>query len=140
VASLHFKKYFMCNRKKQTLKMIPTFLVVALLIISGGLKISGLHPMLLHFVQLGIDDYLPVLGGAEIFFALLFLFPATSKLGLLLLTAYFGGAIAIEIPYHMMAGPGVPLVLIWIAAFVREPMFFIGSKRKAASSQVTLAA
>jgi len=55
MASLHSKTNFMCNRKKQTLKMLPTFLIVALLIISGGLKISGLHPMILHFVQLGID-------------------------------------------------------------------------------------
>jgi len=108
--------------------MIPTFLMVALLVVSGCLKISGHHPMLLHFVQLGLDGQLPVLGSAEIAFALLFLFPATSKLGLLLLTAYFGGAIAIEIPYHMMAGPTVPLVLIWIAAFIRQRSVFIEIK------------
>jgi len=116
--------------------MIPTFLVVALLIISGGLKLSGLHPMLLHFVQLGIDGQLPLLGSAEILFALLFLFPLTSRLGLLLVTAYFGGAIAIEIPYHMVAGPLVPLVLIWIAAFVRQRSFFMDAKRKIAREQV----
>ena len=108
--------------------MIPTFLIVALLIISGGLKITKFHPMLLHFVELGIDGQLPLLGIAEIIFALLFLFPATSKFGLLLLTAYFGGAMAIEIPYRMMAGPAVPLALIWIAAFVRQPSFFIERK------------
>jgi DoxX-like family len=129
----------MPNRKKQIVKMIPTFLVVALLIISGFLKISRLHPMLLHFVQLGIDDYLPVLGSAEILFALLFLFPSTGKLGLLLLTGYFGGAIAVEIPYHMVAGPGIPLVLIWIAGFVRQPLFFIESKKKVALSQAAFA-
>ena len=52
--------------------MIPTFLIVALLAISGFLKISGHHPMILHFVQLGIDGWLPVLGSAEILFALLY--------------------------------------------------------------------
>jgi hypothetical protein len=125
----------MCNRKKQTLKMIPTFLIVALLAISGFLKISGHHPMILHFVQLGIDGWLPALGNAEILFALLYLFPATSRLGLLLLTAYFGGAMAIEIPYHMMAGPAVPLVLIWIAAFIRQRSIFIKTKQDGATAQ-----
>jgi len=115
--------------------MIPTFLMVALLVVSGCLKISGHHPMLLHFVQLGLDGQLPILGSAEILFGLLFLFPATSKLGLLLLTAYFGGAIAIEIPYHMMAGPAVPLILIWIAAFLRQRSVFIEIKRNNSPQQ-----
>jgi hypothetical protein len=125
----------MCNRKKHNLKMIPTFLIVALLTISGFLKISGHHPMILHFVQLGIDGWLPALGGAEILFALLFLFPATSRLGLLLLSAYLGGAMAIEIPYHMMAGPAVPLVLIWIAAFIRQRSLFMKTRQDSAMSQ-----
>ena len=43
----------MCNRKKQNLKMIPTFLMVALLVVSGFLKITGHHPMILHFVTTG---------------------------------------------------------------------------------------
>ena len=108
--------------------MLPTFFIVPLLIISGGLKIIGLHPMLLHFVQLGIDGFLPLLGSAEILFALLFLVPTTSKVGLLLLTAYFSAAIGIEVPYHMVAGPVVPLFLIWVAAFVRQPSLFVESK------------
>lgn len=114
--------------------MIPTFLIVALLAISGILKISGHHPMILHFVQLGIDGWLPLLGSAEIIFALLYLFPVTNQLGLLLLTAYFGGAIAIEIPYHMIAGPAVPLVLTWIAAFIRQRSLFIKTKQEGATS------
>ena len=53
--------------------MLPSFLVVSLLIISGGLKISGYHPMRLHFVELGVDDYLSFLGAAEIVFGLILL-------------------------------------------------------------------
>lgn len=113
--------------------MIPTIIIVSLLIISGGLKLSPYHPMLLHFVQLGMDNYLPLLGIAEISFALLFLFPITGKLGLLLLTAYFGGAIAIEIPYQMAAGPALPLILVWVAAFVRQPSQFFEKRRSIVS-------
>ena len=110
--------------------MLPSFLAVSFLIISGGLKISGYHPMRLHFVELGVDDYLSVLGLAEIFFGLLFLNPSTKRLGLLLLTAYFGGAIAMEIPYGMAAGPAIFLVFIWIAAFVRQRGIFFELERK----------
>jgi hypothetical protein len=117
--------------------MIPTFLIVAVLIVSGGLKIIGLHPKLLHFIELGIDGLLPILGSAEILFSLLFLFPSTSKIGFLLLTAYFGGAIAMEVPYHMMAGPTVPLVLIWIAAFIRQRSFFVDANRKISREAMT---
>ena len=128
----------MCNRKKKNLKLIPTFLVVALLIISGVLKLSGYHPMLLHFVQLGIDGLLPILGSAEILFALLFLFPSTSKIGLFLLTAYFGGAMSIELPYHMMAGPAISLMLIWIAGFIRQRSFFIEAERNKVTGQPSI--
>src|SRR5688572_22760447 len=115
----------MCNRKKRSLKMLPAFIVVSFLIISGMLKISGYHPMLLHFVELRVDDYLGLLGAAEIVFSLLFLFPATTRLGLLLLTAYFGGAIAMEIPYHMALGPAIPLMLVWISTFINQPGGFV---------------
>ena len=128
----------MCNRKKQNLKLIPTFLVVALLIISSVLKLSGYHPMLLHFVQLGIDGLLPILGSAEILFALLFLFPSTSKIGLFLLTAYFGGAMSIELPYHMMAGPAISLMLIWIAGFIRQRSLFIEAERNNVTGQPSI--
>jgi len=118
----------MCNRKKQTLKMAPTFLVTSAIILSGALKISGYHPMLLHFVEMGLYNYLTLFGALEIIFAFLFLFPQTARAGLLLLTAYFGGAMAVEIPYGMIAAPAIPLVLVWVAAFIREPAVFIQGK------------
>ena len=118
----------MCNRKKQSLKMIPAFLVSVIIIISGVLKISGHHPLLPHFAEMGFAGYVPLFGGLEIVFALLFLFPKTVNLGLLLLTAYFGGAMAVEIPYGMMAAPALPLALVWMAAWVRYPTLFVQRK------------
>ena len=118
----------MCNRKKQSLKMIPAFLVSVIIIISGVLKISGHHPLLPHFAEMGFAGYVPLFGGLEIVFALLFLFPKTVNLGLLLLTAYFGGAMAVEIPYGMLAAPALPLALVWMAAWVRYPNLFVQRK------------
>ena len=109
--------------------MIPTFFVIVILMISGLLKITGYHPMLPHFTEMGLHPYVKLLGTLEIAFALLFGLSKTSKLGLLLLTAYFGGAMAAEIPYHMLVAPFMPLALTWIAAFVRQPSLFIERKK-----------
>ena len=92
--------------------------------------------MLLHFVEMGIDDYMKLFGLAEIIFALLFLLPATSKIGLLFLTAYFGGAIAMELPYGMAAAPAVPLALIWLTAFIHRPSLMMYDMKSPARKDV----
>jgi len=97
-----------------------------MIIVSGGLKITGIHPMLDHFTEMGLGPGLiKLLGIAEIIFSLLFLFNPTSRIGLLLLTAYFGGAMAAEIPFHKVAAPLIPLVFVWVAAFIRQPSAFL---------------
>jgi hypothetical protein len=115
----------MCNRKKFDLRILPTLLVSATICMGAALKISGIHPMNPHFVEMGLQPYLKVLGAIEILCVLCFLFPKTIKLGLLMLTAYFGGAMAAEMPYHMMAAPAVVMALVWIAAFIRKPELFL---------------
>lgn len=118
----------MYNRKKATLRMVPTFIVAGGLLIGATMKIAGMHPMTPHFIQMGLQPYLVGLGYIEIFCVSLFLFQKTIKLGLLLLTAYFGGAMAAEIPYQMLAAPAIVLLLVWAAAFIRMPELFIERK------------
>jgi succinate-acetate transporter protein len=116
----------MCKKKRTLVKKIPTVLIGAILTISGVLKIAGIHPMFDHFITMGLSVTLvKVFGAAEVIFSLLFVYPRTSKMGLLLLTGYFGGAIAAEIPFHQVMAPMMPLALVWIAAFVREPSNFL---------------
>lgn len=114
----------MCNHKKKNVKIIPTLFVSALLIFSGMAKLTGLHPMIPHFVEMGIYPYLKLFGSMEILFALLFITGRTQQIGLLLLTAYLGGAMAAELPYGMVAAPAIPLVLVWTAAYIRLPAIF----------------
>jgi hypothetical protein len=115
----------MRNRKKIILRALPTFLVSAIICTGAALKIAGVHPMMPHFVEMGLQPYLKLLGSIEVLCVLLFLFPKTVKLGVLLLTAYFGGAIAAEIPYDMSAAPAVVLALVWVAAYIRMPELFV---------------
>ena len=74
------------------------------------------------FEKWGLKNYLLLIGSGELISALLFLIPRTSSLGLLLLSAYMGGAIVT----HMQHGesyiiPSAVLLLVWIAGYLRHP-------------------
>ena len=119
----------MNKNKKQFLKKIPVTLVVILLIVNGSLFLSGYHPLIPHLIEMGLSQYVPWLGVAKIAFALLFYFERTRKIGLLLLTAYLGGAAASEIPYQAVAAPLIVLAFVWIAALVPMPELFMNINR-----------
>ena len=59
----------------------------------------------------------------EIGSALVYIFPRTAVLGAILLTGYFGGAVATHL---RVADPGWPLalvcgILVWLGLFLRDP-------------------
>jgi hypothetical protein len=53
------------------------------------------------------------------------------RIGFLLLTAYFGGAIATEITHGGFIAPIAILTIVWIAAYLRKPEIFKGERRNA---------
>jgi len=62
------------------------------------------------------------LGIIEVASVILFLYPRTGILGLLLLSSYLGGAIATHLQHHQdIIFPAAFEVLLWIAAVVRFP-------------------
>jgi DoxX-like protein len=61
----------------------------------------------------------------EVASVVLFLIPRTRSLGLLLVSAYLGGAIAAHLGHgEPIAPPAIVLSLVWIATAVREPRGF----------------
>jgi len=61
----------------------------------------------------------------EIAFAALFVVPATMKLGFILASCYFAGAIATELSHDVLkVNPFVPIILLWIGAFIRDRSIF----------------
>jgi len=122
----------MNNNTKTILKWTPTGVMILLLLLSGSSKISGQSPMIAHFRDMHLEAYVPLFGIMEIAFAVCFVFSRTMKAGLLLLTAYFGGAIAVELPYGAYAiAPLVLLALVWTAAFLRRKEIFISAANTA---------
>jgi hypothetical protein len=119
----------MTQKIKNVLRLTPT-VVLALALAAGAImKIAAASPVKEVFKETGLLAFMFWIGIAELIYILLFVYKQTTQLGLLLLTAHLGGAIAIEL---VQGGPVfVPalfLVIVWIAAGLRHPGLFRVSK------------
>jgi hypothetical protein len=95
-----------------------------LLILTGAQKVLGTVPPE-ALVRYGLGEQVRLIGAGAILTALLLLIPRTSSLGLLLASAFWGGAICIHMahgePYVFQAAV---LVLTWAGAYLRNPATF----------------
>ena len=92
-----------------------------LLIFTGSQKVLGSVPPE-TLVRFGLGEQARLIGAGAVLTALLLLIPRTSSLGILLASAFWGGAICIHMahgdPYLFQAGV---LVLSWAGAYLRNP-------------------
>jgi hypothetical protein len=99
-------------------------LIGGLLILTGSQKVLGSAPPE-ALVSYGLGDQARLIGVGALLSALLLLIPRTSSLGILLASAFWGGAICIHLahgePYLFQA---VVLVLSWAGAYLRDPATF----------------
>ncbi|WP_164851201.1 DoxX family protein [Larkinella soli] len=115
----------MNSAKKSRLRRTPSVVLALLIAIGACLKLSGIPEMVDHYSDLGLVHLLPVFALLEIGFVTLYLIPRTMKLGFLLLTGYFGGAIATELSHgNPFAAPLIILALVWAATWFRNPAVF----------------
>jgi hypothetical protein len=62
----------------------------------------------------------------EIIFAALFLLPKTRKIGFILLSCYFSGAIGTDLSHgEDIVAAATPLILVWIAALLSDISIFL---------------
>ncbi|HEX6333283.1 MAG TPA: hypothetical protein VFZ78_03590 [Flavisolibacter sp.] len=101
-------------------------MIISLAIIAAGVaKLIPVAGLVTIYARLGLLDYMPLLGVTEILFAIVFLIPATMRHGLLLLTGYFGGAMAVEFSHgNVFLVPAIILSLVWLAAYLRDRSVF----------------
>jgi hypothetical protein len=102
-------------------------LIGGLLIFAGAGKVFGFAPkeVVESMAKFGLTGQLKLIGTGELVTAVLLIIPLTSSLGVLLMSAFWGGVICI----HMAHGesyvfPSVLLVLTWVGAFLRDPLTF----------------
>ena len=122
-------------------KRIITIIAIAIpslmAIMSAAFKLSGQQMMLDHISKLGLPGYLKYLGLSELLFTCLFIYKKTFKLGLLLLTGYFGGALATELSHSAPFGSIIViLALFWIAALIRDRSAFLISEPEVKTSSI----
>lgn len=97
-------------------------LMGALFIMSASMKLMGGEEVAANFAKWGLDGKLMLIGVGELIAAILFIIPRTSSLGVLLLSAHMGGAIATHMEHGEMFIPqAVILLVVWIANYLRNP-------------------
>ena len=105
---------------KKIITVIVTVLAVLMVVFSGVMKFIGGEEITSAMEKVGVLPYLLILGSMEIVFALLFLYKPTMKIGFILLTCYFSGAIATELSHGIPFNAVLPLALVWLSAFLRD--------------------
>jgi hypothetical protein len=106
-------------------QLVATWIPALLIALSGVLKLSGSPKIVEPMTTLGVGRYLRLLGVMELAFAALLVFPLTFKLGFVLASCYFAGAIATELSHDALkVNPFIPIVLLWRGAFVRDRSIF----------------
>lgn len=98
--------------------------LVGLMLTASAIdKIMGSQHALSMSAAFGLSGQVyAILGIIEVISVLLFLYPKTAILGLLLLSSYLGGAIATHLQHGQnIIFPAMFEVIVWIAAVIRFP-------------------
>ena len=99
-------------------------LVGGIMILAGSAKILGFFPPEM-VEKMGLCLPIGVIAAGELTSAILLLIPRTSSLGLLLTTAFWGGAICLHMskaePFVMQS---VFLLVTWVGGYLRVPGAF----------------
>ena len=101
-----------------------TFLLgVALVLTASAIaKLAGVPAVASQLGALGFARLLPLVGTLELTGAALVAFPLTRPAGLLMTSAFLGGAIATHLQHGLSpVNPAVPLALLWLGAWLRHP-------------------
>lgn len=117
----------------KTLNIVAwTLSIVAalLIIISGIFKLAGSPEVVDGLSKMGLASYISLFGIMEILFAMLFLYPKTIKIGFILISCYFAGAIATDLSHGgNILPPFIILSLVWIASFLRNQNIFLNTAK-----------
>jgi uncharacterized membrane protein YphA (DoxX/SURF4 family) len=112
-------------KSKRIVTIVVTVLAAGMVILSGIMKLTQSAQVMETLSKVGVGPYAVMLGCMEIGFALLYLYPKTMKLGFILLSCYFAGALATELSHGTPFNAVMPMTLIWISAFLRDRTTFL---------------
>jgi len=110
------------NKKRQIAGNVVIILGSLILFGSAAAKLGHVPKVVSQLGAMGFDgNKLMFIGLLEVVSALLFLIPLTRSIGLLLVSAYLGGAIATHMQHDQpMIQPAFVLALIWFGTWLRH--------------------
>ncbi|WP_031530050.1 DoxX family protein [Dyadobacter crusticola] len=117
-------------KTKKIITIVVTALAALMVVFSGIMKLTGSKEVLDTLAKFGVADYYIALGMMELVFTALFIYPKTMKIGFILLTCYFAGALATELSHGTPFNAVTPMVLIWVSAFLRDKSIFLPAETK----------
>src|SRR5689334_19991013 len=92
----------MTSKTRNHLRWLPS-VVLAIFTTSGAImKFTGAPQLAEQYAKIGMQENMALFAIVELCFMTLFLLPKTAKIGLLFLTGYYGGAMAVEFSLHMV--------------------------------------
>src|SRR5690348_11212832 len=112
--SVWYWSFEMVTKTKNRIGWVLTALVGFAMAFSGFSKVMNMEMIAAHLKEMGVGQYTQLLGVVTLLFAVLFFYPKTMKIGFLLLSCYWSGAVAVEFS-HGTIGPGLValLVILW---------------------------
>lgn len=110
------------SKARRIAAWVLTSLLTLLFVFSAVMKFVRGPEVMAAVEKWNLKDELILIGVTELVSAILFFIPRTHSLGVLLLTAYMGGAIVTHMqndePYFVQA---IFLGVIWVASYLRHP-------------------
>ena len=118
----------MKNKTKNIPGLIFTAISILVITAIAIFNLASAPQLEAIYSKIGLLPYMKILGAALLVFLLLFIYKASMKIGFLLLTAYFGGAMAVELSHGtVFITPAVILAIVWITAYLRDASIFKNS-------------
>ncbi len=110
------------SKARRIAAWVLTSLITLLLVVSSVMKFLRPAEVVATVEKWNLKDELFLIGAGELVSALLFFIPRTHSLGVLLLSAYMGGAIVTHMqndePYIVTS---IFLLIIWVTGYLRHP-------------------
>jgi hypothetical protein len=126
------------SRRRRISGNVLIGLVSVALIGAAATKFAQVAPVVTQLNGFGFNGpWVTLLGVIELTSVVALIVPRTRALGLLLVTGFFGGAIATHIQHQQLpTSPALLLVLCWVGVWLRHPIAFWSlAGRNAAPSQ-----
>ena len=114
---------------KRIATLVITVLAVLMTVLSGTMKLIGSPDVISMLTTMGVTQHVTILGILQLTFIALFAYPPTLRIGFILLSCYYSGALATEVFQGTTFNAIIPLGLIWTAAYLRDSTIFLPQKK-----------